>query len=140
MAKIKKDILKATQNRNRVYFHRRWKSIVNHENQSKNNIANSPRQSENQKNLSQEHQENGNMESKERLRRWALEYNISKRAISALLKILISFGMDWLPKDSRTLLSTPRYIQMNNLTNGKIWYGVFKNSFVDFYNANFGAC
>lgn len=30
--------------------------------------------------------------------------------------------MSWLPKDSRTLLSTPRSIEMHNLTNGNLWY------------------
>lgn len=125
MTKIKKDSLKATQNRNRVYFHRRWRSIVNHENRPVNDIADTQRRITNQENVNQVNQDNGNLESKERLRRWAIKYNISKRAISELLKILISFGMKWLPKDSRSLLSTPREIEMSNLTNGKIWYGVF---------------
>lgn len=122
MAKVKKNSLKVNQVRNRVQFHRRWRSILERENRLTNVTD---RQNKNQEKLNQEHQSNETMTSKERLRRWALKYNISKRAVSDLLTILISLGLNWLPKDSRTLLSTPRYIEMSNLTNGKLWYGVF---------------
>lgn len=122
--KINKNSLKAIQTRNRVNFHRRWKSILNYENQSKNkNSVDGERVDVNFND-----QEQAKMGANEQLIRWALKYNVAKHAVSELLKILISLGMNWLPKDSRTLLSTPRYVELKNLTNGKIWYDVFSNS------------
>lgn len=119
MAKIKKIDLKAVQNKNRVNFHRRWKSILKNEQQNQNNSQN---QNSERHDSNQEHHENETTSSNDRLRRRAMKYNISKRAISDLLTILISFGMTWLPKDSRSLLATPRKIELINLTNGKLWY------------------
>lgn len=119
MAKIEKNLLKSTQNRKRVDFHRRVKAILDYEKRNNNCDINQ------NLNSSQECKEKKVLGSNEQLRRWALKYNISKRAVSDLLKILISFGMIWLPKDSRTLLSTPRNIEMTNLTNGKLWYDMF---------------
>lgn len=135
MAKINKQkSLNKIQNRNRVNFHRRWKYILKNESSLiDNDGADRSNQRINQSESNQENQSNEKMASTERLRRWALKYNISKRAVSDLLKILICLGMTWLPKDSRTLLSTPRYIQMSNLTNGKLWY-------VFFYCVNFYLC
>lgn len=122
MAKIKRTDLKATQIRNRVNFRRRWKSILENENQTTNNATGQTNSSANPNSANQERQRNEKFSSTEHLRRWAIKYNISKRAVSDLLKILIGFGLIWLPKDSRTLLSTPRHIEMENLSNGKIWY------------------
>lgn len=120
MSKVNKKTLKATQNRERVNFHRRWKFIASN---GLNNISprktNSPVHEE-----SKQSTKSDVIGSKERLRKWALKYNISKRAVSDLLTILISLGMSWLPKDSRTLLSTPREIHMTNLTIGKLWYAL----------------
>lgn len=124
MAGAKKNSRNVNQARNRMQFHRRWRSILNRENRSVN-VERRPNENIHQENLNQECHENKNMASNERLRRWALKYNISKRAVSELLTILISLGMNWLPKDSRTLLSTPRQVEMCNLTNGKLWYVVF---------------
>lgn len=118
MAKTKQNSLKATKNRDRVNFHRKWKKIAAIENRSINLICNVQSQTSNQK-------KEETLASNEKLRQWATKYNISKRAISELLKILISFGLNWLPKDSRTLLATPRFIEMTNLTNGKLWYGFY---------------
>lgn len=125
MAKINKKELKAAQNRNRVNFHRRLKFILKNENDSVDNVADRSNVNLNKRESNYGNQSNEKSASTERLRHWALEYNISKRAVSELLKILISLGMIWLPKDSRTLLSTPRYIEMKNLTNGKLWYVFF---------------
>lgn len=124
MARAEKKSRNANQVRNRVKFHRRLRSILERENQLTNVNCHQNKNIDQEK-LKQERTENETIASNERLRRWALKYNISKRAISELLTILISLGMNWLPKDSRTLLSTPRYVEMSNLTNGKLWYGVF---------------
>lgn len=124
MAKIEKSSLKSVQNRKRVDFHRRVRAILSYENRPVNNGAETNSKQNSRDNSNQEQKEDVVLSLSERLRRWALKYNISKRAVSDLLKILISLGMTWLPKDSRTLLSTPRDIGMTNLTNGKMWYDV----------------
>lgn len=129
MAKVKKNTLKAIQNRNRVKFHRKWKLIVSNELRSLVNISSNVQSGhENKKATNEQKEINDELSGQEKLRRWALKYNIAKHAISDLLKILISLGIFWLPKDSRTLLSTPRYIEMVKLTNGQFWYnGIEKN-------------
>lgn len=63
-----------------------------------------------------------------KLRVWAVKHNITRNALTELLKILISFGLTWLPSDSRTLLQTPRFTQLVNVANGQQWYnGIEKN-------------
>lgn len=62
-----------------------------------------------------------------KLRSWAIDYNVKRRAVSALLKILVSFGFNSLPKDSRTLLKTPRTIQIVNIGGGQYWHNGFQN-------------
>lgn len=99
----------------------RWKMILENEIRTSNNATDKPNGNNNQNNSNQGREQNENGSSSEQLRRWAVNYNVSKRAVSDLLKILIGFGLVWLPKDSRTLLSTPRYVEMRNLSNGKIW-------------------
>lgn len=120
MAKIMKNTLKAKQNRNRVSLHRAWNSIRN-SNQMSSEINQQPsiflNPNESQSNTT----EFQNTHVRESLRRWALKFNISKRAVNDLLKILISFGMNSLPRDSRSLLTTPRSVEMKSLTKGKIW-------------------
>lgn len=59
--------------------------------------------------------------AQEKSRRWPLKYNIHHTAVTDLLKILISIVLTFLSKDSRSLLSTPRSIQLVNLSNGKLW-------------------
>lgn len=132
MGRIKKKSVRAKKSCNRVRFHR-----------DVNKILQSPSTSNQNKyeNISSEEEKNKKSHPdicfQEKLRRWSLKYNISKRAINELLIILISFGMHWLPKDSRTLLSTPRSIDMINLSNGKIWYnGIQKNLQMIFVNLN----
>lgn len=56
------------------------------------------------------------------LRSWVLEFHISHRAVNNLQKLLISFGLNWLPKDSRTLMQTPKLVNISNIGNGKFWY------------------
>ncbi|XP_055325814.1 uncharacterized protein LOC129579676 [Sitodiplosis mosellana] len=64
---------------------------------------------------------------KNNIRSWAIEYNIQNRALSALLKILITFGSRNLPSDSRSLLRTPRSIQIENTAGGQYWYNGIGN-------------
>lgn len=122
MAKIMKNTIKAKQNRNRVNLHRAWKSIINTD-QINREVNHRPSLFSNLN--APEHQINTNdsqnAQIRESLRRWALRFNISKRAVSDLLKILILFGINSLPSDSRSLLSTPRAVALKSLANGKIW-------------------
>lgn len=59
----------------------------------------------------------------ESLKQWAIEYGITRRALSALLKILISAGLWYLASDSRTLLKTPRCVSVIDMCGGKYWHG-----------------
>lgn len=57
---------------------------------------------------------------------WSLKYNVSRNAVSSLLKILRQEGHD-LPNDSRSLLSTPRIIPIQVLEPGEfIYFGLKK--------------
>lgn len=56
------------------------------------------------------------------LRSWAIEYRVKQRAVSALLKILISFGLTSLPSDSRALLKTPRFVEVEARAGGQYWH------------------
>lgn len=43
-------------------------------------------------------------------------------AISELLKILIFAGFNFLPKDSRTMMKTPKNLDIKTLAHGRMWY------------------
>lgn len=59
------------------------------------------------------------------LRSWALNFNIQRNAVTALLKILIMAGFIYLPKDSRAFFKTPRFIDIKPLAGGQYWhYGI----------------
>lgn len=63
-----------------------------------------------------------------KFRLWAIKHNITRIAMSELLKILISIGLNYLPTDPRTLLETPQNIELKDLANGKVWYcGIANN-------------
>lgn len=115
MGKITKNTLKAIQNRNRVALHRAWTSIQNSDrNQHSIVFSNSSTSENNSTDFQTTH-------IRESLRRWVLKFNISKRAVNDLLNLLISFGFKSLPRDSRSLLTTPRSVELKSVTNGKIW-------------------
>lgn len=133
MGKVKRVNNKAKQNSDRVKLNRDWKSIMFKENQSNQNVNHSNDFLFNASTSSSSFQAQQNTHTnlsdvsdvRERLRRWALKYNISKCAVIDLLKILICLGMNDLPRDSRSLFETPRSIDMSSLTNGKLWYVFF---------------
>lgn len=67
-----------------------------------------------------------------KLQKWALDKKIPHDHLNALLSILNNFiGDDYglhLPKDGRTLLSTPRSVDIVPMGNGEFWYyGIEKN-------------
>lgn len=125
MGKHLKDSKIAKQIRSRVSYHRDWNKIlirdsirdltqassINFENKCSSSSQGQPQNTQDYKKMS----------AREQLRRWALKYNNSKCAVTALLKILIAFGLIWLPKESRSLFHTPRKIEMSKLTSGQLW-------------------
>lgn len=56
------------------------------------------------------------------IRKWALDFNITKRAVTSLLKTLHSKGMHFFPTDSRALLKTPRSIETLSVAGGNYWH------------------
>lgn len=56
------------------------------------------------------------------LTNWALIHKIKHCALNDLLKLLNCHGMKHLPKDSRTLLLTPRTVEIQEIGEGKYWY------------------
>lgn len=126
MPKILKDTKKAIQSRNRVRLHRGIRMIMQQDSptflnvnsinglkqklKSHESIAPSP------------HNVSKSIDLKDSLRTWAIEKNIRQRAITDLLKILRSAGLRNLPKDSRSLLDTPRKVEIVNRANGKYWH------------------
>lgn len=57
-----------------------------------------------------------------KLRKWAVQNNISLMALTTLLKILREEGHTELPKDSRTLLRTPKKVKTTKMGKGEYWY------------------
>lgn len=64
----------------------------------------------------------GTASLEERLRLWSHKHNITRMAMNDLLHILIFFGFSMLPKDARTLMLTPRNIEVNEVANGRLWF------------------
>lgn len=79
----------------------------------------SDNQSEKTKNSDHDHQM---LDFKDQIKCWAVKHCITKRALNDLLSILIIFGFDLLPKDSRTLMQTPVNVHIRELSHGKLWY------------------
>lgn len=63
----------------------------------------------------------------DQLKQWVLEYHLTQRAVSKLLKILKSCGINRVPKDCRTLMSTPRVIKIENTAGGQLYYNGVTN-------------
>lgn len=57
-----------------------------------------------------------------KLRSWVIRHNVTRRTVNDLLIILSEFGLNWLPKDSRSLCKTPKVVKIISTSNGKYWY------------------
>lgn len=114
MSKRSKNSL--TGNRKRQYIFRQVNSIIREA------------ESENVQNTSDAIQRPQSEILTESLKKWAIEYGITRRALSALLKILISAGLWYLASDSRTLLKTPRNVPVFDMCGGKYWHGGIKKN------------
>lgn len=131
---------KATMNRERVRKHRRnLKSRISYENavraeikrrekiESKEDAAGDiPTEIPDSENTYTFNQEMSDF--KEKLVCWSVKHCVTKRALNDLLTILIIYGFNFLPKDSRTLMKTPTTIDIRALSKGQMWYhGLQKN-------------
>lgn len=58
----------------------------------------------------------------EMLRDWAIKFTIKRNSLTALLNILISFGITSLPGDSRTLMKTERVVTIVDRVGGRYWH------------------
>lgn len=120
MPKVLKTSKKAIQSRNRARMFRSIRSIMKNDsvsfvNSLKQTIANERPSHDRLANL------------KQALRSWAIERNINKRSVTALLSILRSAGINSLPADCRTLLQTPRKVEIIDLAGGKYWHNGLQN-------------
>lgn len=62
---------------------------------------------------------------RELLRVWALKHQVPHLTVDGLLKILTQIGVKDLPKDSRTLLQTPRKVNIAEVSGGQYWHNGF---------------
>lgn len=70
---------------------------------------------------------------KDKLKCWAVNHRISASAINDLLVILIFAGFTFLPKDSRTFMSTPSNLTIQVLNKGKFWYYGLQKCITDLF-------
>ncbi|XP_077277560.1 uncharacterized protein LOC143905820 [Temnothorax americanus] len=61
------------------------------------------------------------------IRLWAIENRVNHSTISSLLKVLVKYGHD-LPIDARTLLQTPRQVDIIEMTPGNYYHVGLSNS------------
>lgn len=72
---------------------------------------------------------------KSKIQQWALQHQIRHNALNGLLEILRSIpNMDFLPKDSRSLLQTPRTNNTVAMGSGKYWYNGLRNCIIQVYS------
>lgn len=72
--------------------------------------------------------------AKERLAQWAVTYNIKRNALDSLLQLLTTnSNFEDLPRDSRTLLKTPRQIPIESLDPGYYCHFPVKDSLVHIF-------
>lgn len=66
-----------------------------------------------------------------KLRKWAVTNNIRLYALSELLAILKESGHPSLPKDARTLLETPKTVNVIKMGSGEYWYGGLRKKLIE---------
>lgn len=65
------------------------------------------------------------------LRDWSLRHKVKHTALNELLSLLTSTGIKHLPKDSRTLLRTPRTVHIVKMGSGDFWYNGIKENLMN---------
>lgn len=125
MAKITKFDSKSVQNRECVKRHRQRKKLkLLYENEVQKIINANKKYTE--KSSTDYIFEEPNISREEiftlKLKKWAVKHRITAMAINDLLQILIFAGFNFLPKDSRTIMETPKNLNIKTLTHGRMWY------------------
>lgn len=111
----------------RMYRQRKkWRNLIRLREQE--SIINQKVQSDNAQN---ENENESNLITK--LRDWSNSHRIAKRAITDLLNILISVGID-VPKNYRTLQKTPTNVIINDVSGGKYWYNGLEKCLKQIFN------
>lgn len=124
---VRKQNRKAIKTRKRVKFHRDIQRSLKQQNEDIRRCLLDLIDGSQQQNINSD-RKRSESSSTELIRRWAIEHNITKRALTDLLKILKLIGISELPKDSRTLLATPKTVDLLDLAGGKMWYnGIARN-------------
>lgn len=133
MPKVLKNTKLAIQTRNRVRMYRGIRSILTNNSAPILNIKNLKQKlrgeisNDNNKPAGSPSLNERLMNLSNNLKIWAIEKNINKRAVTELLKILRNAGLTALPKDSRSLLETPRVVEITQKANGKYWHNGLVN-------------
>lgn len=127
MARIKNFDLKSELNRERVKKHRQKKKLkLIYENQVEKLINAKKNCIEEPKSEVEYKCDDSSIDRDEiftnKLKRWAVKHRISATAINDLLQILIFAGFHFLPKDSRTMMKTPKQLIIKTLTHGRMWF------------------
>lgn len=110
--------------RNRKYsnFHYKWKGLLK---ERQKQLQDRLRNEQNERDVSLfelRSEDDCIISLNDALKSWAIENRISMRALDSLLSILRSNGHSELPKSYRTLLNTPRHIELATFDDAKYWY------------------
>lgn len=68
---------------------------------------------------------------REKIRSWAIEKNINQTALKDLAKIVNELIPQLLPNDPRTILKTPRYINVKQIEGGEYWHNGISNTLTE---------
>lgn len=120
---------KRAKNRKYVKFHRDWKKLL-HEREIgiQHQLRNERNDNVNDSELSFNEITNDGMHIErpdtlaEQLKSWTMQNRISMRCLDGLLGVLRSNGHTELPKSYRTLLNTPRNVELVTFGESKYWY------------------
>lgn len=90
----------------RVQRHREIKRVINREKEEIRRLEELEKNKKLEQALSEQSKpnqisENKIISSEEKLRHWALQYNVTRRTVDELLKILKGIGVNWLSTNSR---------------------------------------
>lgn len=77
------------------------------------------------------HNQNENLSLPVQLGQWAIRNNITHSSVSELLKILNPFVEDKLPECAKTLLKTPRILNLKSIDGGKFYYFGIEKFLID---------
>lgn len=115
------------KNRKNVYFHRDWTRLLSKREQRiqyrlRNNCLNERNETQSVIESTNDDEVECIVSFKDQLRSWTVDNKISMNGLDELLRILRSNGHTELPKSYRSLLNTPRNIEIKTFGDSKYWY------------------